>query len=248
MIPIGVLASARAEAAGGSVLPSDFAGLSAWYKADEDVLQNNTDPATNGADVYFWNDQSGNDYTLYQFTAGQRPTFYTNVVNGLPAVDFVPTPGNEGRMVSNAPTGGNKQTIFAVVNVTNHRYAQIRGTSGGGAVLAMWLDATGHLCLGPANTATVTSTGTVGTGTWHILTGSVSAAGDFMRARIDGTQTAATYTGTLTGTRGTRISYDSSGVDGFFDGKMAELIAYQSLLSDTDIAAVEGYLATRYGL
>ena len=69
-----------------------------------------------------------------------------------------------------------------------------------------------------------------------------------MRARIDGIQTAATYTGSLTGARGTRISYDSSGADGFFDGKMAELIAYQSLLSDTDIAAVEGYLATRYGL
>lgn len=247
MIPLGVLASARVEAAGGSVLPSDFAGLSAWYKADAGVLQNNTDPATNGTEAYYWNDQSGNAYHLSQLTS-RRPTFYTNVVNGLPAVEFVPTPGDEDRMASNAPTGGNEQTIFAVVNVTSHRYAQIRGTSGGGAVLAMWLDATGHLCLGPANTAAVTSTGTVGTGTWHILTGSVSAAGEFMRARIDGTQTAATYTGTLTGARGTRVSYDRSGADGFLDGKMAELIAYQSLLSDTDIAAVEGYLAAKYGL
>ena len=102
MIPIGVLASARVEAAGGSVLPSDFAGLSAWYKADAGVLQNDTDPATNGTDVYYWSDQSGNAHTLSQLSYDRRPTFYTNVVNGLPAVEFAPSTENGDRVVSNA--------------------------------------------------------------------------------------------------------------------------------------------------
>ena len=249
MIPLGVLASARVAAEpGGSVLPSDFAGLSAWYKADAGVFQNVTDPATDGTTVYSWNDQSGNTYDLGQQSSAFRPTFREGVVNGLPAVEFAPTASSESRMASSAPAGGNEQTLFAVVNVNANRYQQIRSPAGGGSVLAMWLDSTGHLCLGVPNTATVTSTGTITTGTWHILTGSVSAAGDFMRARIDGTQTQAAYTGALTGARTTRVSYDSGGASGFMDGKMAELITYQSLLPDSDILAVEGYLATKYGL
>lgn len=231
-------------AAPSSVQPSDFAGLSAWWKADNDTFVTGTTQATDGETITDWADSSGNGYFLNVASSGFRPTFRANAVNGLPALDF----DGDDRMSSSAPTGGNEQTLFAVVNADVLQYAQLRSPAGGGAVLGMWLDASGHLVLGTPGTAVVTSSGTISAGTWHILSGSASAAGDFMRARIDGTQTQATWTGTLTGTRGTRVSYDSSGVNGFFDGKLAELISYQELLSDADIAAVEGYLATKYGL
>lgn len=53
----------------------------AWWKADSLALANN-DP------VGTWNDVSGNNFKLVQATAGRKPLFKTNVVNGKPAVLF----------------------------------------------------------------------------------------------------------------------------------------------------------------
>jgi hypothetical protein len=60
--------------------PSDLGSLRAWYKADALSLSNN-DP------VGSWTDSSGGGYTLTA-SGGDRPTFKTSTLNGLPVVEF----------------------------------------------------------------------------------------------------------------------------------------------------------------
>ncbi|HAO46726.1 MAG TPA: LamG domain-containing protein [Ferruginibacter sp.] len=60
-----------------------------WLKADAGVYNNaGTTLAANGQTVQQWNDQSGNNNHASQATAALKPTFVTNVLNGLPVVRF----------------------------------------------------------------------------------------------------------------------------------------------------------------
>jgi hypothetical protein len=72
-----------------ALLPSSVGGLYAWYKADAGVYTDaGTTLATNGQTVQQWNDQSGNGHHLSQSTSGKRPTYNTNVLNGLPVTTW----------------------------------------------------------------------------------------------------------------------------------------------------------------
>ena len=60
-----------------------------WYKADVGVFNDaGVTAAANSNAVQQWNDQSGVANHGVQATAGNRPTYLTNVVNGLPALRF----------------------------------------------------------------------------------------------------------------------------------------------------------------
>lgn len=60
-------------------IPSDIAGLVAWYKADAITGKNDGDPITQ------WDDSSGNARHLAN---GGAPNYQTNEINGLPVVRF----------------------------------------------------------------------------------------------------------------------------------------------------------------
>lgn len=72
---------------GGSIPLTD---LVLWLKADADVFHDDagTDPATDGETVHKWLDQSGGGNNAAQSTDSACPTFQTNEVNSLPAVQF----------------------------------------------------------------------------------------------------------------------------------------------------------------
>jgi hypothetical protein len=61
--------------------PLSKTGLIQWHKADALSLNNN-DP------VASWPDSSGNGWTKTQATSGNRPLYKTNQRNGKPSVDF----------------------------------------------------------------------------------------------------------------------------------------------------------------
>ncbi len=68
---------------------TSVAGLQLWLKADAGAYHDaGTTLATNGQTVQQWNDQSGNTHNLSQSTGADRPTFTTNVQNGLPVLRF----------------------------------------------------------------------------------------------------------------------------------------------------------------
>jgi hypothetical protein len=54
-----------------------------WLRADA-----GTNTTTNGANVTYWNDNSGNMNSVYQPTVSQQPLYETNIMNGYPAIQF----------------------------------------------------------------------------------------------------------------------------------------------------------------
>jgi len=81
--------------------PSDIA-WSHYFSADYGVeADSNGTPAGDGDIVFFWNDQSGNNYNAYQGTNTNRPIFQTGVNGGNNGLlfdsndDFLTVPGND---------------------------------------------------------------------------------------------------------------------------------------------------------
>lgn len=70
--------------------PGGVAATTAWLRADEDVyVDAGTTLATNNQTVRQWNTRGGvTAANATQATAGSRPTYLTNVVNGNPVVRF----------------------------------------------------------------------------------------------------------------------------------------------------------------
>lgn len=103
--------------------PDDISGLQVWVKADQLVLNNNDLVAT-------WADQSGN---ARNFTAagGQRPTYQTNIQNGLPGVFFSNTAGVG--MTGAYNKGSGDFTVMIVLKCNGTALANrraIQGTAG----------------------------------------------------------------------------------------------------------------------
>jgi len=69
----------------GPLLPSDLSNLVRWYKADSFALADGT-PIGGGGNT--WIDQSASGVNAAQATAGNRPVFKTNIVNGKPVIRF----------------------------------------------------------------------------------------------------------------------------------------------------------------
>src|SRR5690606_4653171 len=60
-----------------------------WLKADAA-----TSSTVNNTPISFWNDQSGNGIDVTQTVSAQQPSFATNVMNGMPGVQFDNVNGN----------------------------------------------------------------------------------------------------------------------------------------------------------
>lgn len=84
------------------------AGNVLWLKADSLVLSDN-DP------VEIWEDDSGLGNDVNQATAGNRPTFKTNIVNGMPVVRG---DGDDWLAHSGVVTSSEQHTIMIVVKVS----------------------------------------------------------------------------------------------------------------------------------
>jgi hypothetical protein len=68
--------------------PRWVTGLQAWLDGTNPAnAKDNTRPTT-GTTLATWADRSGHAYDFTQSTAGNRPTYNTNKINGVPAVTF----------------------------------------------------------------------------------------------------------------------------------------------------------------
>lgn len=88
-------------------MPDDLSNLQLWLKP-EDLVLNNNDP------IATWADASGNAFNATQATAGKKPLFKTNILNGYPAVRF---DGVDDYLTVGTALGkpGN-YTVFAVIS------------------------------------------------------------------------------------------------------------------------------------
>lgn len=88
-----------------------------WLKANA-----GTSSTTNNTAISSWNDQSGNAINMTQTVAAQQPSFATNVINGLPAVQFDNVSGSNDKLVGpDSPLldNTNGYSFFTVSRLTN---------------------------------------------------------------------------------------------------------------------------------
>lgn len=203
---------------------------------------------TTGSAVTNWNDQSGNGNDAFQNTGINQPTYVQNSINGLPAIRFngstskltLPTSMSLG--IQNNPyemfivgksSSSNIQFLIAGGSLEQYEY-HLNGASG-----ARFIPTTSaYLDMG--------MTGVYTDGNPHVFSARASSSGGAVR--VDGIDE---------GTSGNNIRSSNTanlllGVrsDGgyYFNGDIAEVLIYNSILSTTDRNTVEQYLADRYGI
>lgn len=233
------LANARVERRYGPIInPQNIAGLKVWLKSDAGVFSDaGTTPAVNLDPVQQWNDQSGNANHLVQATAGSRPQFKTPNLNGRPTVKF---DGVDDILIATFTALAQPNTLFVVMNVYGGAYF-ISGSSTGGpgygeiAAAFTWTLNSGNNSVGFARGSTLPRGFEIHT----LLSGSSAAI------KINGGSVASGNSGTGSIYNGLSIG----GVNAFrSEIDFAEVLLFDSALSEADQSAIINYLNSRYGL
>jgi|GEM_PF-3266338 len=223
--------------------PDDVAGLLLWFKADSSVYSDaGSTPATNGGTVQQWNDVSGNAIHASQATSGSRPTYRTNQINGLPAVDFATS----------------KWMAFTEQTVTNFTVFVVakQGSASASKTIVGGTDNSTKINLRFVFFAVQNTQHTVVsfeeapiTDFVQICVNHSESAGGTTTLRVDEVQTGNPDTGTATlGVSHLGAWLNSGTATEFLNGLIAEVIIYNGSLSTTDRAAIEAYLRTKYAL
>jgi len=253
----------------GAFTPPGINGLALWLDAADantlfDATSGGSLVAANGG-VARWEDKSGNGRHVTQSTAGNRPTRKTNQQNGLDTLLF---DGSNDSLVGGDYLDGNtgSVTTFVVLkrNATNANHEILgKGTDSGGWMfrfvaqnkinISAWTDNTF------GNSTAVDSTNTF-TATSYALAFFSFTAGSFHQTtyRRNGSSFAANAASEAgAGARTPPNTSDNfrigtqfyQGVDYFlFNGNIAEIIIYNSALSDANRALVENYLIAKWGI
>lgn len=211
-------------------LPSDISGLQLWYKADQITGLVDADPVTT------WTDLGALLKDLTQVTAGNKPSYRTNVVNSLPVVRF---DGTDDRMATASFTSVPQPTTFFIVVKSNNASKDRYFDSAGRQLFGN--DTSGYEMYAGSSLLTGGTRDT----SWHVFT--IIFNGASSRARKDGTST-------ITGNPGTAaITLVYLGWDGIVNtdnlsGDVAEFGMYNVALSDANHNALGSGLATKYAL
>ncbi|MEZ6193752.1 MAG: hypothetical protein R3C45_21120 [Phycisphaerales bacterium] len=233
-------------------------GAQVWLKADAGVLNASDLPAFHGEAVKTWQDQSGNANHVTQATAGQRPTFNTNVLNGMPAISF---DGGDALQGTYADECG---TIYVVGKVANN------------AALRTWAGGMGPFGDGIGNDAWYFQPYGLSVGNTFIRTTSTGSSSDFRAYLPYATGRAAsrpyiqmgrhngssidlgrngfikatdTYAGSLMPIAALAVGagfYNGNLVDRLV-GDIHELIIFDRALTDEEDALMHGYLRRWFG-
>ena len=207
--------------------PATLSGLTAWFDSSELSL-------ADGALVTTWPDLSNNGHDMSpNLTYGTAPTYKTNERNGLGVVRF-----NGTSNVLTATAFGTYQHFFAV-----SKY-RLPGFKSYDALISGYTS--GHLILlGDGATGSMTSWYAVGGQTYYVN-------------GVDVTSTRQAPMGVWAhvGARSQnplvnmdfQVGLDRSFSPRFWDGDIAEVIAYDRVLSDPERQQVEDYLRTKWGL
>lgn len=231
------------------VNPEDITGMKLWLKADSIT------GLSSGDFVSSWTDSSGNDNNALQATDSRRPTYITNVLNGKPVIRFngttqgmyVPdtteldaTSGFSIFVVTTAGKSGADQVIVYKGDLdsgNNYNYRIIH-----------WPDGQKYGGLGSLSGEIYYAFGATNVGTPEILSSYWN--GTQLKAFVNGTQ-AGSAGANVTGKayrRDFQIGYDNVSNIDFFQGDIAEIIVYNSIITDANRQQVEAYLQAKYGI
>jgi hypothetical protein len=257
---LGIMASSKL-----GIPTSPVAGYKAWFDA--------ADTATitvSGSAVTQWNDKSANGYNLTQGTAGNRPLSGTRTINSKNVIDFDGTNDSlNGSTASNWTFLNNAtgNSIFVVALSDTNAAAGFVMSTAGGSSTSVGFD----FIRQPAGTiyyfvrrgvGGTSAVSAISQGNWAdatsvyytlLSTPNNGTTLDKAISRVSGgselksnTSTDAPSASNPTQALCVGDASDSAGAG--FNGVIGEIILYDSILSSTDRATNETYLANKWGL
>lgn len=231
--------------------PSLAAALKIWFAADA------LNGLANGAPVSDWPDQSGNGNDAVQSNFAQRPLFLTNAINGLPAIRF--NSGDSNYLAFVCPVQDDF-TIFCVFRTTQGIGTDEKFYSGAGLVsgevsggandFAVCINTNGEVLAGTGNPdTTAVSAGGYNDDKPHLLTFERKKNSGKISLYLDGSLVATATGGTQSLTAPTQLVLGAQQtLLNFFDGDIAEVKIFNSVLSDSNRQLEESALECKYGI
>lgn len=226
--------------------PKTLSGLTLWLAAHRLTGLNDGDA------VGTWPDLSGNGYDVTQATAGNKPLYKTNIFNGQPALLFDGTNSFMSNSASNPFTAGASRTVFVACKLlssgvnTGSTFICFR-TTARSWVCQQYVDASNpglFFTDGTGNNNSISVNGLVFTFGIYCMRGTAGAPGKF---RLNGGNGVAASGNIIAeaGTTGFFVGRRET-TGGYMNGYIAEIIAYNSELSDANCLLVERYLNAKY--
>jgi hypothetical protein len=244
--------------------PASIANLKAWYDAAD-----TSSISLSGSAVTQWNDKSGNAYNLTQGTAARRPSSGVNTLNSKNVVTF---DGNDVLQASTESNwtflnnSGGATIFFTAYYDTSAVQTMIYDTStsttgavgvttfrGSNDKLGAFVvyGSGGNYVSLDSNLPTLTDATAF---YWSMKSDNNNAtAANRIKVRLNGGAEVGANSSTNAPSASAPAqplflgSYDSAGSQGF-QGRIAELIMYSGILSETDISAVNAYLAEKWAI
>lgn len=236
--------------------PGGIAGSVVWYKANAGVTQS-------GGKVSTWADQSGRSNNATQTTTANRPVYTSNAFNFNSALTFNEADATSMKAgVNSFPTGTNSRSIFFVASYghsTQENDSWIWGygpstDAGAGCGVFSIGKPNGKTSLYVAATSSGCNTQSADA-FWDVTSpklGAITFSGGTANFYDAGLKT---HTATPNWNTSTNLAQSQLGVWGTTDrstnlwnGNIAELIMFSSLVDGTAAAKVESYLAIKYGI
>lgn len=239
--------------------PTDITGCDLWLDASDNstVLDATDTAASDDEAVKTWQDKSGNANHAAQSTAANQPLRRAAEVNGLDALDF---DGANDYMVGTSdltPRQTDAKTIFVVCKldtlaVTHITYTPYNSTSTNGTRGSLAYNSTVGLNYAVLGGFEASTDETVGTASAYIHTYSQSGSGnlhDVMTQWQDGSELTRTSGGDqLLVDKSCTYDVGAWNNGDFTNGKMCEIIVYDSELSTANRESVESYLGSKWGV
>ena len=221
--------------------PTTIPGLELSVKADTDVYSDNGSTlATNGGTVEEWKDLSGNNNNFTQANSNLRPTYVANSINGRPAIHT---------------SASFNQNLLSPINLQNSPFTVMYvGREDGPSRNRLLSALYNNWLLGWWNTAMNQAY----FNGWVSPSGSPAA--DSGIYEYTGTSDNATTSDLYE--NGTLLYSNNGGINGpnglgltayenaseYSDGDIAEILAYNNVLSNSNRLALDNYLQNKYDL
>ncbi|MDB0031579.1 LamG domain-containing protein, partial [Opitutales bacterium] len=201
-------------------------GLKLWLDGNNINGDNTADTLTDNSAVTQWIDQSGNTNNAGQGTANAKPTYVTNALNGMGGVRFT------AAQSLNITSSNDFVTVIAVMKQASNQTAETKPL-GSNIFATTSAGKFGLKRQGSAWMDSGVSSHQVGIVTMQVYPGNYAL---FINGENKGTGT-----DPVTPDSATKVGND-------FAGDIAELVAYNSILSQGVRHKIEGYLAHKWGL
>jgi hypothetical protein len=224
-------------------------GMIVWLKADNGVI-------TDSSNVTAWVDVSGSGINASQSVSSNQPTYVSEIINDLPAVNF-----NGSAQFLRFPSGfadfTDGMSIFIVLEPTGFTTADARIVDFGDSSN---LNSDVTLCQPTSESFGLYIANSSGGQTSVISNGIAQDSYQLIEVIFDGSSTATLFTGGVEGAQnislysidnisrsGNYIGQSTAG-GAYFEGQIAEILIYNTALSDEERQGVESYISLRYNL